>query len=236
MKKHVSAICLAALLLTGCGSTATTAESSAPAAETSSAAKEESAPEKEESAPKADSAEESAEQEVEYYEWQGIEMPISAGWEMDSPAALKSYTLWTGGTESDPVYFGFDSLYSSADITRTDADALTKTADALYEKINRYISVYYRSRSDTSKKTVDSVEETTFLNYPVLREEGSITTEDNVKLNYVAYYFVLDYTDGGYPDLPSFWIAFTPSDDPEALNTMKKTADAPLTLAYLYQH
>ena len=100
MKKHVSAICLAALLLTGCGSTATTAESSAPAAETSSAAKEEPAPEKEESAPKADSAEESAEQEVEYYEWQGIEMPISAGWKMDSPAALKSYTLWTGGTDS----------------------------------------------------------------------------------------------------------------------------------------
>ena len=236
MKKHVSAICLAALLLTGCGSTATTAESSAPAAETSSAAKEESAPEKEESAPKADSAEESAEQEVEYYKWQGIEMPIPAGMEIDNVAKNKSYMLWTGGTESDPVYYGFSSDYFSPDITRTDDDALEKSADVLYDSINQFISVYYYSKTATNQKALASSEKTTFLDYPALREEGTITTEDNVKLNYVAYYFVLDYTDGGYPDLPSFWIAFTPSDDPEALKTMKKTADAPLTLASLYQY
>lgn len=230
MKKYVSVLIMTSLLLTGCGNAGGTAEGSPPAAESpvsSSESAEESS---------SDSQEDEEPTESTFYEWQGVEMPIPAGMEIGSPAKLKSYTLWTGGTESDPVYYGFDSLYSSADIARTDDDALTKTADALYDKINKYISVYYRSSSDTSKKAVASSEETTFLDYPTLREEGSITTKEDVKLNYIAYYFVLDYSDGGYPDLPSFWIAFTPSDDPKALEAMKNAADAPLTEAKLYTH
>ena len=230
MKKYVSVLIMTSLLLTGCGNAAGTAEGSTPAAESpvsSSESAEESA---------SDSQEDEEPAKSTSYKWQGIEMPIPAGMEIDNVAKNKSYMLWTGGTESDPVYYGFSSDYFSPDITRTDDDALEKSADVLYDSINQFISVYYYSKTATNQKALTSSEETTFLDYPALREEGTITTEDNVKLNYVAYYFVLDYTDGGYPDLPSFWISFTPSDDPKALETMKNAADAPLTEAKPYTY
>ena len=236
MKKHVSAICLAALLLTGCGSTATTAESSAPAAETSSAAKEESAPEKEESAPKADSAEESADQEQEFFDLDGLEMPIPSELKRDYVSDEFAFSNVPRDTKvENPVYFLFENAYPEKD---EDGNFKTYTAeeipDAVWRRLNSSITPFYLSGATTTKKTVESASDVTFLDNPAICEKGTLLTVENVSLHYVAYYSALEFPGKlkGVP-FPFYWIAFTPSDDPEALDLMNRAAEAPLTLARL---
>ena len=226
MKKYVAVLALTSLLLTGCGNAAGTAEGSTPAADASPKAAEESnsvEPQKESEATV----------EPEFYNWSGIDMPIPLGMERPPLASDRSMWLWQGGTDDAPVYFAFGSIYETLD--KTEDQALEKAADAMWVKLNKQIELFYLSNSDTSKKNVDSTKEVTFFDRSALREEGTIVTEYDEKFNYVAYYAFLDFSESGETDLPSLWMAFTPSDDKNAIELMNQAADAPLTDAKLHQ-
>ena len=49
----------------------------------------------------------------EYHDWQGIDMPFPQGWEVDDIINRTGMICLTGGTESDPVYYGIEFTYDS---------------------------------------------------------------------------------------------------------------------------
>ena len=229
MKKQVSAICLAALLLTGCGGAAGTVGSSTPDAAQSSQAVAEQAEQKEES--KAAESSEAAE-EAEVYDWDGIDMPIPAGMEEESLASMRHLRCWTDKKHKAPeqIYYEFASDFYIA----------PETLDEMPEKMIKTLDKYFYAvfDSDTlenySKFTEDETSDEDFLGFPARRIKGTVTLNDGTKLNYIAHYAFLDFPGDGDKNTPSFWMAYTSSDSKDALDRMEKAAALPLTQAKLH--
>ena len=223
MNKKVFAFCMAALLLTGCGSTAPAAGNSTVADQASQAAetKSEKTPEKEE---KADSSE-----EFEYYDWDGIVMPIPAGMEEHVRSRMANLRCWCDGKDEEAVYYAFSSDFYIA----------PETLDELPEKIIKTCDnyFYYVFDSDTlgdySKVTSDETSDEDFIGFPARRIKGTVTLNNGTKLNYIAHYAFLDFSGSGDKNTPSFWMSFTSSDSKDALDRMEKAAALPLTQAKL---
>lgn len=232
MKKYVSVFILTSLLLTGCGSAAGTADSgSAPAANVSSEEKSESQASEEASEESSEAPEQA---ELEYFDLNGVDIPILAGLERSDLAKSRSMKVWIGGSESDPVYLAMEPVWDDGAINNTEGRALDELPDVAWVTMLNEVKLFYEASSFVSKKTVDSSSETQFLDYPTLCEKGTILTHDDEKLNFVAYYTYMDTADGHEKTVPSFWMAFTPSDSKEALDLMNEAADAPLTLAKMH--
>lgn len=234
MKKYVSIFVLAALMLTGCGSTAGTAQSSAPAEDASSVT--EAASGQDDSVSETESVEESVDQEQEFFDLDGLEMPIPSELKRDYVSDEFAFSNVPRDTKvENPVYFLFENVYPEKD---EDGNFKTYTAeeipDAVWRRLNSSITPFYLSGATTTKKTVESASDVTFLDNPAICEKGTLLTVENVSLHYVAYYSALEFPGKlkGVP-FPFFWIAFTPSDDPEALDLMNRAAEAPLTQARL---
>lgn len=237
MKKGIFAICMAALMLTGCGNTAGTAQSSTPAADTSSVTEADS--EQADSVSETESAEESADQEQEFFDLDGLEMPIPSELKRDYVSDEFAFSNVPRDTKvEDPVYFLFENVYPEKD---EDGNFKTYTAeeipDAVWRRLNSSITPFYLSGATTTKKTVESASDVTFLDNPAICEKGTLLTVENVSLHYVAYYSALEFPGKlkGVP-FPFYWIAFTPSDDPEALELMERAAEAPLKEAMLHEN
>lgn len=240
MKKHVSIFVLAALLLTGCGNTAGTADSSTSAADGSSAPNDssvtESASEQTENA--AASEETESEQNSSVYTWNGIDIPIPTELQEDS---YNSLTLCFNNipidkTVENPVYFAIDYIYPKVGEDGTYPTYTTEELpDVLEDLLHRNINGYYVSDKQYSKKTVESALTGTILGEEATGEKGTVTTVDGTKLHYVAYYVFMNLPEM-YLDtkVPVLWVSFTPSDDQAALELMNRAAEGPLKEAKIH--
>lgn len=225
MKKAVWVVTLAALLLTGCGSTASLAGSSSPDAESSSQA---AAEQKEDSEP-AESSE--TDEEAELYDWNGIDMPIPAGMEEHVRSRMKWLSCWFNGKDEEAVYYTFASAFYM------DPKTVEEIPEKSIETMDKYFYAVFESDTlgNYSKVTADETSEEEFLGSPALCVKGTVTLNDKTKLNYIAHYAFLDFSESGDMNTPSFWMSFTPSDSKDALDRMEKAAALPLTQAKLHQ-
>ena len=238
MKKFTLLLILTALLLTGCGNTAGTADSSTSAADASSSA--ESASEQADSVAEAESSEDEATENTEYTNWNGIDMPIQPEMHRDEGNSIVRtfHNIPIDTVIENPVYFAMNSIYPEPG---DDGEYPTYTPEELPELLeitfHRSINHYYPSDEVFSKKTVESTLKGEFMGETAVGEKGTVVTSENTKLNYVVYYVFADMP-GLYLEskVPMLWIAFTPSDDKEALELMERAAEAPLKQAKLHEN
>lgn len=233
MNKKVFAFCMAALLLTGCGSTAPAAGSST-AAESSSSA----APAKEESAGKEEKSEGAQDEIVtEFMEWRGYDMPIPPGMEIFDKARRLGYQCcWNHDTDNS-VFLTFLQEYRAPETDKPGGYTLDDLPEVMVKEESRHLGQMLLSsiNDDFSRVTIDSKSESQMLDYPLLRAEGTMNSILNDNINYIAYYGFLG--DGGTDKMviPSCWIAYTCSDSQDALDQMKQAAELPLTYAKLHE-
>ena len=226
MKKGIFAICMAAVMLTGCGSAAGSSESSkndVPA--TTAAAQQET-----------EAATSQEDEELEYSDWYGIDMPIPSGMIISDLARRQYVECWEGGEPSDMVFFSFDQLYSESEYldesqghTLEELPELGTLEDRIIEKFNAVCQC-------AGRITVDSSSKETFLGHEVLCVNGTAVPTLDEPIHIKIYYGYLDNSaKEGYKHIPSCWYAFTQSNDAEALEMMEKAADLPLTKAKLHE-
>lgn len=232
MKKTFSVLFLSALLLTGCGNAAGTAESGAPAAAVSSAdsSKKESAGKEEEKSEGVLDAE-----VTEYINWNGYDMPIPPGMEIfDKARRLGLKGCWNKNTE-DTVFYTLLQEYQAPESDKPDGYTLDDLPEVLLNKTHSMLSDMINGiNRDFSRITIDSKSEAKLWDFPLLRAEGTMhsISDDNIK--FIAYYGFLDNGQNDRKHVPSCWIAYTCSDSKEALEQMKKAAELPLTEARLH--
>ncbi|SFX01416.1 hypothetical protein [Ruminococcus sp. XPD3002] len=238
MKKGLFAICMAAVMLTGCGNAATSGEStvdtSSKADTASSAVSDDES--KDEANSETETPTEQAEEELNY------SGSISYDVEIPYPARLYKHTassceLYATDEVSNPdynedtvVYFAVDS--SSYDVPDTLEDFLEKAFSTdLSSNITDIIySAYSESAIDC---VIDSKEEKEVLGYKALRVSGRVSLyNDDRQVNFAAY--VSKFKDwDGKEDEAVMWIAFTISNNEKELNDMNYFVDLSLTKAKL---
>lgn len=232
MKKYVSALVLTALLLTGCGNTAGTATSSTPSADQSS----EAVPVSAESEQISESQEAEASAEDTFYDLDGIDFPVPAGMEKYSKAEGKNLRSWVGGSDDAAVYYSLDVRINAEYQDEANGHTVAELPEIMLDRLDKHLYVALDSSTDgeIERKVVESQTEEEFMGVPALCEKGVITTYEDLKVNYIAHYAYLDFSEGNEMHTPTFWIAFTASDDKDALDLMNKAAEAPLTQAKLH--
>ncbi|MBR3422516.1 MAG: hypothetical protein IKG98_10725 [Ruminococcus sp.] len=238
MKKGIFAICMAAVMLTGCGSTAGSSESSKnDALATTAAAQQETEAKQEENTQETES---SVSLEVgEYHNWNGIDMPFPKGWEVDDIIDRTGMICLTGGSESAPVYYGMDFDFDEKLQDVSQGHTLDELPEELLFTMQPFM--HRKCKQDTngdfSKVAVDSSTEVEFLGFPALCRTGTFNCYGDITIYYKAYYAYLDFPDFGDEGkhVPSFWLAYTTSNDIDALYLMEKAADLPLTKAKLHE-
>lgn len=231
MKKGIFAICMAAVMLTGCGSAATSSsdDSTADKPATTAAAEQEA----EATAAAATSQED---EELEYSDWYGIDMPIPSGMEISNLAYRQYVECWEGGEPSDMVFYSFDQVYSESEYldesqghTLEELPELEALEDRIIEKFNAVCQC-------AGRITVDSSSKETFMGHEVLCVNGTAVPTFDDPIHIKIYYGYLDNSaKEDYKHIPSCWYAFTQSNDAEALEMMEKAADLPLTKAKLHE-
>lgn len=224
MKKYVLAFILTSLLLTGCGSAAGTAESSTPATGQLSETAESKSEEMTQEAEKADSLE-----KLEYYNWNGIDMPIPAGMEEHVRSRKKNLRCWFGTTKEEKVYYMFSSDYYTA------GETVDQLPERLLNRMDDHFYAVFESNTlnDFSKVKIDESSEEEFLGFQTLAAKGTASLNDGTTVNFIAHYAYLDFSESGDTHAPSFWMSFTSSDSKDALDRMEKAAALPLTQAKL---
>lgn len=227
MKKSVSVLLMTALLLTGCGNAAGTAESSAPAANAVSA---------DAKSGKEDSSEAEV-KETQFENWYGIDMPIPGEME-ESVLAKKQYVeCWEGGAQSDLVFYSFDQVYNQSEYLDESQGHTVEELPELEALEDRIIEKFNAVCQCAGRITVDSTAKETFMGHEVLCVNGTAVPSLDDPIHIKIYYGYLDNTaKEGYKHIPSCWYAFTQSNSKEALDLMNKAADLPLTEAKLHEN
>lgn len=225
---------MAAIMLTGCGNTAGTAENSTPAVNSSDAVDSEESVESEQDT-ESQQAEQSSEQS--FYDWWGIDMPVPAGMEEVEAALKKDLQCWTNDAGDNTVYYAMDFSYDDEYLDESKGHTLDELPEVMLWQVDEYLLLMCGGSTGEkiSRMTVDSKTETEFLGAPVLCEKGTFTLNNDHKANYVIYYSYQYFPRSDRKHVPSFWIAFTESDDKEALELMERAAEAPLKEAKLHE-
>lgn len=205
MNKKVFAFCMAALLLTGCGSTA-------PAAGSSTA--EES---------------NSEEDSYVYHSIWGFDFPVPENMTELPYNYTHPYNCWKNNDENVPVYYSYDFYTSSY---QDPSYTLEQLPDAVLETVESTLYGAYESNTqkysvnpDRSKYVIESKTEAEFLGFPALQERGYLTTYEGIKVNYIFHYAYVDYPKIDEYHVPTFFFIFTASDDKAALDLMDEYAD-----------
>lgn len=232
MKKYVSALVLTALLLTGCGNTAGTATSSTSSADQSS----EAVPASAESEQISESQAVESTAEDAYYDFYGIDFPIPSDMSEFSKASGRNLRCWVGGAEGNEVYYAMDVYLDSEYQDASKGHSIEELPDLVLTRIDDqlYTALGSGTNGKPERKAVDLQTEEEFMGVPALCEKGTITTSEELKVNYVVHYAYVDFPASNREHCPTFWLAFTASDDKDALDLMNKAAEAPLTQAKLH--
>lgn len=238
MKKSLFAICMAAIMLTGCGNAATSGESTA---NTSSKA---------DTASSAVSDDESKDDVTDsqgddtFYDLYGIDFPVPGEMSEFMKASGRNLRCWCTTYEPND-YHPLDYTYYALDVYIDDeyqdvskGHTLEELPDLMLTSIDDqlYTALESSTNGKAERKTVESQTEEEFMGVPALCEKGTITTYEDLKVNYIVHYAYIDnFTSSGREHCPTFWLAFTASDDKDAIDLMNKAADLPLTKAKLHE-
>lgn len=231
MKKSLFAICIAAIMLTGCGNAATSGESTADTsskAETASSAVSDDESKDEESDSQGDET---------FCDLDGIDFPIPSGMEKVSKAEGKGKRTWSGNANDATVYYAIDVRINDEYQNEENGYTVADLPNIMLSRIDDhlYLTLGSNTDGDAERKTVESQTEEEFMGVPALCEKGFITTYEDVKVNYIAHYAYLDFSEGNEMHTPTCWFVFTTSDDKDAIDLMNKAADLPLTKAKLHE-
>lgn len=229
MKKSMLTICLAALLLTGCGAAESTSESADTSSQQESAAQQAEAPAEssEESEP---AAEESAAEKPEPFDWSGISVPIPDGFTYDTKNEM--IPVWSGsaGTSSEirlaiANYFAYSS-YEDAIPDFQVSDVPEIMNPFLVQAVSHYAGTHEADTVRTPQKTEDAE----YLGEPALRETGTIRTKEadtEHVYSYAAYYSKVKFPSYGeeYEALPASIFAFAESEDADVMQALENIVD-----------
>lgn len=241
MKKHICIICLAALMLTGCGSTAS--QDNTPASDNTAG---NSASADAQDTPADDKKDENAEEEIVYSDVYDIQFSIPR------PASLKKMpytmdtvyvteTLWdedfVDGKRSydakEVVYFQ-DRLFYNNDNIECNLDSLLE--DHFLKDIDVMLRDYYdkSTNEDISRYTIDENTEEDFLGTPARRISGTIKAGYDSDGEYIDVHFVAHLC---IPETNRPFMTFTctASNDKEKLDTMTHIADLITTKIKKYE-
>lgn len=228
MKKNMLTICLAALLLTGCGAAESKQESADTSAQQETAAQQETPAESSEETEPA--AEESSAEEPEMIDWNGISVPIPAGFTYDTDYSL--FRVWNGsaGTSAEihliaHELFGYSQLedavpnYTLADVP-----------DIMDQTLRKAASYYAEADIADTTRTPQKTEDAEYLGEPALRETGTIRTKNadgEHVYSYAAIYSSLQfpYYGADYEALPASIFAFAESEDAAVKQALENVVD-----------
>ena len=244
MNKKVFAFCMAALLLTGCGSTAPAAENSVkPTADSLSEAP---TAEQQETEDESSGASLHEDEVLEYYENIGgmnIDIPYPARLEF---VPLPDDHLYTTNKISRRDYEGSDTavLYCIAfDKEEYYSDENVKFQgmefEELLEKTNllasyhlpSYLNEAYGDYPTLEAFKIEKQEETELLGHKTLRGIGKVTIDDveDFDVNIIINFSYVSDTE------LIWWCSFTKSNDQSALDEMQYLADLPITKAKTHE-
>ena len=111
MKKSIFLICMAAVILTGCGSNSGGTSKAEESGSKSDTVTTEASQEEKEDKTEAVSQESAESEEIEYRDFIGIDMPIPAGMEEHVRSRKKNLRCLFGGSDEEPVYYAFFSSW-----------------------------------------------------------------------------------------------------------------------------
>lgn len=233
MKKKVLAICMTALLLTGCGSTAaSTSENDTAGKPAASAAKEQ-----ETEAATADAAAKEDE-EMEYLECAGIDIPRPAGvrfaftgdnhmtqshsWHHSTRENVETVVFYYyNGSEpmsGEEVCYGFDWTLE---------EALSKSLETLDHELK---TAYDSFQNDPENFIIDKKEDIDLLGNPGTRGTGTYTLKSGKKINFIFNNVLV------MEQSRVWWLVYTESNEQSELDEMLYYADLPLKYAKYYKY
>ncbi|MBO4877089.1 MAG: hypothetical protein J5501_03680 [Ruminococcus sp.] len=239
MKKRICLICLAAVMLTGCGSTAPQNNTSDNAAGNSAGADAQGSPADEKK-------DENAEEEIVYRDRTDIHLSIPR------PASLKqkpytndivyvTETLWdedfVNGKrvyDKNEVVFFQDLLFYNKDNIECKLDTLLE--DQFLKKIDNALYDYYEKNAceDISRYTIDENTEEDLAGTPARRISGTIKTGYDSDGEYLDVHFIAHLC---IPETNHPFMTFTctASNNKDKLDTMTHIADMIITKVKKYE-
>ncbi len=241
MKKHICLICLAALMLTGCGSKASQDNTTASGNTAGNSAGADA-----QNTPADDKKDETAEEEIVYHDKSSITFSIPR------PASLKlePYTTDTiyatetildedilnGKTiydENEVVFFQEMLFYNNDNVecnldTLLEDHFLSDIDDTLYENYEK------NACEDISRYTIEDNTEEDFLGTPARRISGTIKAGFDAEGEYIDVHFIAHLC---IPETnrPFMTFTYTASNDKEKLDTMTHIADLIVTKIKKYE-
>ena len=238
MKKRIFVLCMAALMLTGCGNAATSGESTADTsskADTTSSADES----KDEVS---DFGDEEVAEELEYWSnmYNDIEIPYPARYKK-GPGIFNDLYM------DEDEYYNYDNentvYYAEQSVAaEKDFDSLDELFEDFYAiDIKKWLSLPYDGVpwDVMGNITINTKENEEILESEAVRVTGSLATNENKVISFTAHYGLFPHNDVEEGDpgaiynhpVPMIWIAFTTSNDEKVLDEMNYIADLPLTKA-----
>ncbi|MGB4092786.1 MAG: hypothetical protein WBK46_12745 [Ruminococcus flavefaciens] len=246
MKKRLFVLCMAAVMLTGCGNAATSGESTADTsskADTASSAVSDDESQGEAS----DSSEEEVSEELAYWGnmQNDIEIPYPARYKK-GPGGLNNLYI------DEAVYYNYDDNENTVYYAETcvpaekDFDSLDEIFDDFYAiDIKNWLSLPYDGVpwDVMGSIKINTKENEEILGNKAVRAIGSLTTNENKTISFTAHYGLFPHNDVEEGDpgaiynhpVPMIWIAFTTSNDEKVLDEMNYIADLPLTKARIHE-
>lgn len=164
-------------------------------------------------------------------------MPIPSGMTKSGSATRKSLYCWETENANDPVYYAIAASYDPDLMGTAGEHTLEELPEALMWLMDDHIYAVCGSGTskDYSRIKTEATAEEQFFDFPTLRTNGTIELNDGTQLHFVAHYVYMTFPLEGTVNVPSFWMAFTPSDSKKALDLMNEAADLPLTKAKLHE-
>ncbi|MBQ7014081.1 MAG: hypothetical protein IJN11_09260 [Oscillospiraceae bacterium] len=212
-KRTMIAAAVLSVMLTACGSTAATEESKTESPAPTKQQEVENVTE-----PETEIQTEAQSEEPEDRQVNGIDLTVYY------PSDLKKIdTFFYGGTHGETeqmTYFlyGQSLLYQE---NNPDEDfAAADVADILANDIVNKMREAYPSSEDKFSMSVETEAEAEVLGRPFLYRTGVMHAEEldqSADLNYAGYFGVVPMEGYDVEKVPVCWIAFTESDDPQAL-------------------
>lgn len=214
MKKKAFFAALAALVLvTGCGDQKTTSDSTSNSVEHSS---QETIENNDNFSHDEEDSDVNLNDDVledTTFDWYGIGMNVPADFE---DANVYSHYVWKGKNASENiVYYELDQIPDYPYIA-TGEYFLADTPDIMREYFLEIVDEFFPAGTVDSTISVDSEEQTMFLDFEAIRRTGTIHAEkygESAELYYAAYYSIIDFPKGNYKKIPAMWVAFSESMD-----------------------
>ena len=240
MKKHICLICLAALMLTGCGSKASQDNTTASGNTAGNSAGADA-----QNTPADDKKDETAEEEIVYSDNYDTKFSIPR------PASLKkmpnrSDIIYATKTYLDEEFLSGETLYDENEVVffhnlmfynndNVECNLDTLLEDHFLDRLSTALwNCYDEHAEDFSRYTIEESTEEDFLGTPARRISGTVKVGSDSKGDYTDVHFIAHLC---IPETNRPFMTFTctSSNDKEKLDTMTHIADLIVTKIKKYE-